>query len=40
LPWWQKAMREEKVSGQFYSGLWRDVGTIETLRDLEEYVAS
>jgi N-acetyl-alpha-D-muramate 1-phosphate uridylyltransferase len=40
LPWWQRAMREDKVSGQFYSGLWRDVGSIETLRDLEQHVAS
>ncbi len=32
LPWWREAMRSGRVSGQWYSGLWKDVGTIEALR--------
>lgn len=27
LPWWQKAMRAGRVSGERYDGLWRDIGT-------------
>lgn len=32
LPWWQEAMRKRRVSGQMYSGVWNDIGTIEALR--------
>ncbi len=32
LPWWQKAMRSGRVGGQMYSGIWKDIGTIEGLR--------
>lgn len=35
LPLWQKAMRDKKVGGEFYSGKWSDVGTIETLENVE-----
>ncbi len=32
LPWWREAMRSGRVSGQLYSGLWKDVGRIDALR--------
>jgi MurNAc alpha-1-phosphate uridylyltransferase len=35
LPWWRKAMREGKVSGQFHSGQWNDVGTLAILHEIE-----
>jgi N-acetyl-alpha-D-muramate 1-phosphate uridylyltransferase len=31
LPLWQAAMRDKKISGEFYSGMWSDVGTREIL---------
>lgn len=32
LPLWRDAMQKELVSGEIYSGSWRDIGTIEALR--------
>lgn len=34
LPWWQRAMRAGRVSGELYSGRWHDPGTMEGLRVL------
>lgn len=33
LPWWQSAMRDGRVSGRVYAGLWRDIGTPQALSD-------
>lgn len=35
LPLWQKAMRDKKISGEFYSGKWSDMGTIEIFENIE-----
>lgn len=34
LPWWLKAMRGNRVSGRIYTGQWHDVGTLESVREL------
>lgn len=34
LPWWQRAMRAGRVSGEVYRGGWQDIGTPESLRAL------
>lgn len=34
LPWWQRAMRAGRVSGELYDGDWQDIGTPESLRAL------
>lgn len=34
LPWWQRAMRAGRVSGEIYRGGWQDIGTPESLRTL------
>jgi len=31
LPLWQKAMRDKKVGGGFYPGMWSDMGTVRML---------
>ena len=35
LPLFQKAMREQRLHGQSYAGLWNDVGTVERLAALQ-----
>ncbi|MGH8377872.1 MAG: N-acetylmuramate alpha-1-phosphate uridylyltransferase MurU [Gammaproteobacteria bacterium] len=37
LPWWQKAMEMDRMSGQLYSGLWKDIGTPESLRAASQF---
>lgn len=34
LPWWQRAMRAGRVSGELYAGRWQDIGTPASLRAL------
>lgn len=34
LPMYQRAMREERLSGERYDGFWRNIGTVEQLREL------
>lgn len=34
LPWWQRAMRAGRVSGELYAGDWQDIGTPQSLRTL------
>ncbi len=34
LPWWHRAMRAGRVSGEVYRGRWQDIGTPESLRAL------
>jgi len=34
----RNAMQEQQVSGEFYSGLWQDIGTPERLNELDLYL--
>lgn len=36
LPWLKNAMQMEALSGEEYRGIWRDVGTLESLTELQQ----
>lgn len=36
LPMYQRAMREGRLSGERHDGFWRNIGTLEQLRELEK----
>ena len=38
-PWFEKWIGERKVSGELLQGRWFDVGTVQRLREVDEYAA-